>query len=158
MRENEIIGKWGGDTACGVALKNARGTWQFSSMAKAVNRSSEPSGWRWDDSVSATLTVTRYGWEPDGDWRYVRYYMRRLYSAPKNVARFDAEFKKIGELGHHEFYAPVETLFDELSRLILGKPKEKEWFARCERQSPDSHDSVDKPEGRIDRIHKHHRR
>lgn len=132
-RKLENRRKWGGDTACGVAYKNAKGTWQFTSMKDPRNRYSHPSGWRWDAVVKATLSVFRGGWRPEGEDAAMRYYMRREKSDAKCVKAFDAEFLSRGLDGHHEFFAPIETLYDELRRFVVHTPEDRKHIGLCQR-------------------------
>lgn len=131
----EDLRMWGWYTGCGVANKNAAGTYQFSSMASAKNRDARPHGWRWRQAVAATLSVYRHGWHPalvfGGRWDEVRYYMRRSYSNPDNVRRFVAEFDKIGNIGHHEFFAPREGFFDRLMSGLFKGPQASQRVGFC---------------------------
>ena len=127
-RKEDNKPKWGGDTVCGVAFKNAHGTYQFSGMAH-VRSGKSPHGWRWEIAVLAAKDVLA-GWHPGGEWDRIRYYMFPMYSVSKNVCNFKKEFAYIGTVGVHEFYA--EPTPEELESLNRKEPEPPECKVKLE--------------------------
>lgn len=162
----EDLRMWGWYTGCGVVNKNAGGVYQFSAMANEKNRTARPGGWRWRQVVMATLSVYRYGWHPaivfGGRWDEIRYYMRRSYSNPDNVRRFDAEFDYIGTVGHHEFFAPKEGFFDRLMSGLFEGPHVNQRVGFCAHEEREQAYTVMHQKARcVHRKapkHEHHRR